>query len=137
MNICGRRPGHPATVSSHHHLKRARLFSRCGKAGFLSFCQCKETLFSYFWAILHSEYLLHCPEPQLPCAAAAKTAPCVGFHINNEMNIRHLCLAINHRVCVNITQMLTFQRNEVRQVTSLWSSSQGEGSFRLHRLVGY
>ena len=29
----------------------------------------KKHSFSYFRAILHSEYFLNCPEPQLPCAA--------------------------------------------------------------------
>ena len=37
----------------------------------------RNTLFSYFRAILHSEYLLYGPGPQLPCKA-----PSVGFSYN-------------------------------------------------------
>ena len=37
----------------------------------------RNTLFSYFRAILHSEYLLYGPRPQLPCEA-----PSVGFSYN-------------------------------------------------------
>ena len=56
----------------------------------------RNTLFSYFWAILHSEYLLYGPRPQLPCEA-----PSVGLSYN--------CSAL-----VNITQVVRIQRNEVK-----------------------
>ena len=89
MNICRRCPRHPATVSSHHQMKRARLFSGCGKAGFLSFCQCKETLFS---RIFGQFYILN-----ICCMAQGHSYrakhPLLGFHITARLvNITQICI---------------------------------------------